>query len=70
MAWTWRYRNELAQQVEVPGVDGAADVHPSQSDAETWLGERWRELFDAGVTEVALVEDERVEYAMPLTPVE
>jgi len=70
MAWTWRYRNEQAQRVDVPDVEGTNDTHPSQSDAETWLGERWRELLDAGVTEVALVEDERVEYAMPLTPSE
>lgn len=67
MAWTWRYQNELAQQVDVPDVEGTTEAHPSQSDAETWLGERWRELLEAGVTQVSLVEDERTEYAMPLT---
>jgi len=70
MAWTWRYQNELAQQLEKPAVEGSDEVHPSQSDAETWLGEHWRELFEVGVTGVALIEDERTEYEMPLTPTE
>lgn len=65
MAWTWRYQSE--QPVDLSAVEGTDEVHQSQSDAETWLGERWRELLDAGVTEVSLIEDERTEYAMPLT---
>jgi hypothetical protein len=70
MAWTWRYQNELAEPAELGDIDGIDEVHQSQSDAETWLGEHWRELLDAGVTEVSLVEDERTEYAMPLTAAE
>jgi hypothetical protein len=70
MAWMWRYADESAQPVSVSDLEGAEDVFPSQSDAESWLGENWRELFAAGVTEVTLVEDERTEYAMPLTPAE
>jgi hypothetical protein len=70
MTWTWRYQNELGQPVELTDIDGIGEVHQSQSDAETWLGEHWRELFDAGVTEVSLIEDERVEYVMALTAAE
>jgi hypothetical protein len=70
MAWTWRYQNELGQPVEAPDVEGIADVFPSQSDAESWLGENWRDLHAAGITEVVLVEDERTEYTMPLSPAE
>jgi hypothetical protein len=70
VAWTWRYLNELGQPVEAPDLDGAAEIFPSQSDAESWLGENWRELFAAGATEVALLEDQRTEYTMPLAPAE
>jgi hypothetical protein len=34
------------------------------------LGETWRALLDSGITQVVLVEDDRVEYSMPLTPAE
>ncbi|MSV72175.1 MAG: hypothetical protein F2842_08140 [Actinobacteria bacterium] len=42
---------------------------PSQADAESWIGESWRELLDAGVDSVALLENERVVYTgMSLHP--
>lgn len=66
MAWTWRYEGEA----DLGDIDGIEEAHQSQSDAETWLGEHWRELLDAGISEVALIEDERTEYAMPLTAAE
>ncbi|MDQ2758154.1 MAG: hypothetical protein M3Y71_16635 [Actinomycetota bacterium] len=30
---------------------------PTQSEAESWLGEEWRELLDSGVDAVTLRED-------------
>lgn len=39
---------------------------PSQSDAESWLGESWRELAAAGVESVTLVEGQQVLYEMSL----
>jgi hypothetical protein len=65
VTWSWRY--EDADSRPVPGP---AETFPAKADAETWLGETWRELFDSGVQQVVLVEDDRVEYAMPLTPAE
>lgn len=35
----------------------ATTAFPSQSDAESWLGESWRELAGAGVEAVTLSED-------------
>jgi hypothetical protein len=35
---------------------------PSQSDAETWLGEQWRELAEAGVEAVTLAHEGAVVY--------
>ena len=44
-------------------------THPSQSDAESWLGETWRELAAAGIAQVTLLsEDGTLVYGpMPLT---
>ena len=38
------------------------EAFPTQGDAETWLGETWRELLAAGVDAVVLVEDGRDVY--------
>ncbi len=44
-------------------------VFPSQSDAETWLGEVWRDLLEDGVDQVVLLDDERTVYGpMSLHP--
>jgi hypothetical protein len=37
-------------------------MSPTQGDAETWLGETWRELVDAGVDAVVLLDDGREVY--------
>src|SRR5690606_19035930 len=38
------------------------EVFTSQADAESWLGENWRELLDQGVEQVTLLNEDRVEY--------
>ncbi len=63
MAWTWRYEGADGQ-----AVVGPAETFSSQSDAESWLGQEWRTLADAGVAKVVLMEDDRVEYDMSLLP--
>ncbi len=63
MAWTWRYEDAQGQSVE-----GPHDSFPSQSDAESWVGQAWRELVAAGVATVALLEEDRLEYRMSLLP--
>ncbi len=45
-------------------------VFPSQADAESWVGEFWRGLVEAGIDTVTLVADARVVYGpMSLHPV-
>jgi hypothetical protein len=61
MAWTWRY--EAEDGVRDAGV---SEPFPSQSDAESWLGQSWRDLVASGVVTAVLLEDERVEYRMSL----
>jgi hypothetical protein len=39
-----------------------APSFPTQADAESWIGETWRELADAGVDAVFLLEDQAVVY--------
>ncbi len=63
MAWTWQYQ---------PAGSGAtlpSPEFPSQADAESWVGETWRELADAGVASVSLLEDDSTVYGpMSLQP--
>ncbi|WP_431999009.1 hypothetical protein [Sphaerimonospora mesophila] len=69
MGMTWRWRYEDANGAELTDRSLPREIFTSQSDAESWLGESWRDLLDAGVEQVTLLEDDRVEYAgMSLRP--
>jgi hypothetical protein len=66
MSWTWMVENDAAQRVT---LDHEIPSFSSQSDAESWLGEVWRALVDAGATQVTLIEDGRRVYGpMSLHP--
>jgi len=59
----WRWRLEDAAGAEVPGPPEYAEQRfVSQADAESWVGETWAELADAGVAAVTLIEGDRVVY--------
>jgi hypothetical protein len=65
MSMTWSWRLEAADGT--PVHEPPSPPHPNQSDAESWLGEQWRELADAGVRQATLYEGERKVYGpMPL----
>jgi hypothetical protein len=67
VAWTWRYEKADGTTVSVKTLPN--EVFPSQSEAESWLGERWRALLGAGVDQVTLLEDNEVTYGpMSLHP--
>ena len=63
MAWQWRYEAEDGRQDA-----GRSETFASQSDAESWIGQSWRELVAKGVVTAILMEDDRVEYQMSLLP--
>jgi len=63
MPWSWRYEG-----TDGATVDGPTETFGSQADAESWIGQAWRELAASGITSVTLVEDDRVEYQMSLSP--
>jgi hypothetical protein len=62
MAWTWRYKD--ADGGEVSGPE--SEEFGSQSDAETWLGQTWRELAEAGIVQVTLLDGDTDAYTMSL----
>jgi hypothetical protein len=52
MAWTWRLEDAKGTALSAP----VPPTHGSQADAESWLGEEWRELREAGVAKVTLLD--------------
>jgi hypothetical protein len=69
MTWTWQLEKADGTVLAARGLP--AEIFPSQSDAESWLGENWRGLLEAGVDQVTLREDDRTEYGpMSLRPAE
>lgn len=63
MAWSWRYEGPDGKP-----ATGPVETFSSQADAESWIGQAWRQLADSGVTTVVLVDGDRVEYRMSLLP--
>jgi hypothetical protein len=67
MTWTWRF--EAADGTGAEGQPERSQAFPTQSDAETWIGDSWRGLLDGGVDQVSLLEEDRVVYGpMSLHP--
>lgn len=63
MSWTWRLESADGAALSSPVAPGQSN----QSDAESWLGEHWRELAGAGVAQVSLLDGTDVVYGpMPL----
>ena len=60
-AAVWHWRMEDAAGAEAPDADPSPHF-PSQSDAESWVGEVWRDLLEDGVDAVTLLEGDRVVY--------
>jgi hypothetical protein len=68
--WTWRYEDGSGSELPAPEAV-PSEGFPTQGDAESWIGETWRELLDAGVAQVTLLEGDRVVYGpMSLAPAE
>ncbi|MFQ6170535.1 hypothetical protein ACK8HX_02920 [Oryzobacter sp. R7] len=53
--WTWGY--EDASGAALTGEALTETAFPTQSDAESWFGEVWHDLSDAGVAAVTLYRD-------------
>lgn len=65
--WHWRLEDSAGN--EVANAEAAGQRFPSQSDAESWVGEVWEDLLEDGVEAVTLFEAEREIYGpMGLRP--
>ena len=53
--WTWTYEDAAGEAMTGEGLSTTA--FPTQSDAESWFGEVWHDLTDAGVAAVTLHRD-------------
>jgi hypothetical protein len=62
MVFHWRFTPPGAAPDDPPSPSSFS----SQSDAESWLGENWRELAATGVESVTLVDGQSVLYDMTL----
>jgi len=58
--WTWTYLDADGQPMTDETL--VANGFPSQSEAESWLGEQWRELSGVGVDSVTLAHEGAVVY--------
>jgi hypothetical protein len=59
VAWSWRIDKADGSDV---ALDFDVPEFSAQGDAESWLGEIWRELVEAGADQATLTEDGRVVY--------
>ncbi len=65
-AWHWQLLDAAGQPVA-----GAGPSFPTQSEAESWIGEQWSQLLDDGVDAVTLCEGDAIVYGpMSLHPAE
>jgi hypothetical protein len=70
-SFRWVLEDAEGQAVDVAGHSQPQRGFPTQADAETWVGETWRDLLDAGVEQVRLRDDDDEVYGpMSLRPVE
>jgi hypothetical protein len=58
MTWYWRLEDPSGATVDPATIGVDVPRTDSQGDAESWLGENWRELLDSGVATVTLFDDE------------
>jgi hypothetical protein len=66
--WTWELLDAQGALVE---TDLGSSAFPTQSEAESWLGEEWHTLLDGGVEAVNLKEGDTLVYGpMSLHPTE
>jgi hypothetical protein len=67
MTWTWQFEKADGTTTSPRGF--SREDFPSQGDAESWLGEHWRGLLEAGVDQVTLLDDGQAVYGpMSLHP--
>jgi hypothetical protein len=62
MTWVWVYLDRAGNPAAQLPAAAVSTGFPTQSDAENYIGESWRELLDGGVDAVSLYEGDRFVY--------
>ena len=61
MGWTWQLEDPTGAPVDPATLGVEVPECENQGDAESWLGEAWRDLLERGIATVTLQQDgERV----------
>ena len=60
--WTWRLHDPTGAVVDPADLGVAVPVEDAQAEAESWLGEHWRELLDRGAASATLVRGDTAVY--------
>jgi hypothetical protein len=61
MSWTWQLEDPAGAPVDPAELGVEVPECDNQGDAESWLGEAWRDLLERGIATVTLQQDgERV----------
>ena len=62
MTWHWRLEDPAGAVIEPAMLGLAIPDSDNQGDAESWLGENWRDLLARGVATVTLFDGENEVY--------
>ena len=62
MTWHWRLEDPSGATIDAGMLGVEVPASDNQGDAESWLGENWRDLLERGVATVTLFEDETEVY--------
>jgi hypothetical protein len=62
MTWDWRLEDPAGAEIDPASVGVAVQESDNQGDAESWLGENWRELLARGVATVTLFDGDTAVY--------
>ena len=61
-SWTWRLHDPAGETLDPAAVGVVVPVEDAQAEAESWLGEHWRDLLERGVATVSLLRGDAVVY--------
>ena len=62
MSWYWRLEDPSGAELDPAAVGVEVPRADNQGDAESWLGENWRDLLERGVATVTLFDGAREVY--------
>jgi hypothetical protein len=62
MSWNWRLEDPAGAVIDPATLGVELPESDNQGDAESWLGENWRDLLARGVATVTLFEGEAKVY--------